>query len=254
MASHGLTVLPPTTRAGEYLLPAQYLLYSLAYLPSTIYHTLTGPAPFTDTFFSRIWASLPVDFSEEKRRIIAGAHGVVIEIGPGLGNTLQWYDKDKVDSLYLVEPNRAMHTELKEAVVKYGWEGRCKVVACGIEDAQELAKEGVPKEGVDCLVSIQVLCSIPDPSIHLPALHRRLKRGGELRIFEHIRSHDSTTAWLQWFYDFVWHIPFAGCELSRPTDKLLGELEGWKEVQLEKIKGESRWCTIPSSWGWLVKA
>lgn len=63
------------------------------------------------------------------------------------------------------------------------------------------------------------------------------------------------------FYDYFWHIAFGGCSLSRPTQRwLLGpefmgfkEGEGWEKVELEKVKGESRWSVIPMVWGRLVK-
>ena len=63
-------------------------------------------------------------------------------------------------------------------------------------------------------------------------------------------------------YDWVWHIFLGGCILSRPTDRLLVNPEcmgfrageGWKETDLNKIKGESRYCCIPCVWGTLTKA
>lgn len=63
------------------------------------------------------------------------------------------------------------------------------------------------------------------------------------------------------FYDYLWHIPFDGCHLSRPTPKWLVDPEfmgfqqgeGWEKTELEKVKGESRWEPFPNVWGRLVK-
>ncbi|EJP69718.1 Methyltransferase type 11 [Beauveria bassiana ARSEF 2860] len=55
-----------------------------------------------------------------------------------------------------------------------------------IEDAkEELAKLGVQPGTVDCILSIQVLCSIPNLKSVIKDLHYLLKPGGELIFWEH---------------------------------------------------------------------
>ncbi|KAF8540011.1 S-adenosyl-L-methionine-dependent methyltransferase [Trichophaea hybrida] len=242
----------------------------LSQLPSTLWNILhTRPkdlffySRWADDYFRHVWALFTEsERLEEKRRLAAGCQGIVIEVGPGFGPSIEHFNKENVKHVYAVEPNLALHEGLRENIAKFGWEGRCTIVSCGIEDDEGLKKAGVPQEGVDSVISIQVLCTVPTLHKVLPALHRRLKSGGELRIFEHTQSHDKTTMRLQRLYDWIWHFPFGGCELSRPTDRLLVDAEymgfkdgeGWKEIDLNKIKGESRYSCFPSSWGTLVKA
>jgi hypothetical protein len=106
-----------------------------------------------------------------------------------------------------------------------------------------------------------VFCTVPVPEKVLPEIYKRLKKDGKLLIFEHIQSREGIAKWLQGLYDLVWHIPLGGCSLSRPTDRSLvdpeymgfKEGEGWKDVDLNKVIGESRHSCIPCVWGSLTK-
>jgi hypothetical protein len=159
-----LTVLPPTNRLYEYLFPLFIILSSLTALPATLWNVLKTrprdiffPSRWLDEWFARIWSNFTaMPFIEEKRRIAAEASGVVIELGPGFGDSLEHYDKATVGHVYLIEPNLDMHEGLRKNVEKFGWEGKATIVGCGIEDTEGLKKAGVPEEGVDTVVAIQV--------------------------------------------------------------------------------------------------
>ncbi|KAA8904799.1 S-adenosyl-L-methionine-dependent methyltransferase [Sphaerosporella brunnea] len=266
-----LTVLPPTNRFSEYTAPFILLLSCLTSLPGTLWDILTTrprdiffPSRWLDALFARVWGSSTFTaFSnlEEKRRLVSEASGVVIELGPGYGLSLEDYDKEAVRHVYLVEPNLDMHEGLKKNIEKFGWADKATVVGCGIEDEKGLEASGVPQQ-VDMIVAIQVFCTVPTPERVLPQVFQRLNRGGQLRIFEHILSHDSAARRVQQMYDWFWWFPLGGCSLCRPTDKWLvdpeymgfGNQEGWGEVDLNKIVGESRHSCLPCVWGALTKA
>jgi SAM-dependent methyltransferase len=75
-------------------------------------------------------------------------------------------------------------------------EGKYTVVRAGAEDAAaELVRRGVTQ--VDCILSMQVMCSIPDPERVVRGLYALLKPGGEFLFWEHCRNPDWTTLCVQ---------------------------------------------------------
>ena len=160
-----LTIMPPSSRTSQYLLPGIWLTISFLVLPKVLLNVLrTRPmdiffySRWADDFFRQVWLldSAEAPKLEEKRRVAAGCEGVVIEVGPAFGSSLEDYDKNKVSHIFLVEPNLTMHDILRENIEKTGWEGRSTIVACGIEEDDLLLKAGVPEEGVDCVMCVYV--------------------------------------------------------------------------------------------------
>jgi len=159
-----LTVVPPSSRLQEYIAPLIFLGMGLTQLPSTLWNILrTRPkdlffySRWADDYFGRVWVLFTeIERLEEKRRLTAGCQGIVIEVGPGFGPSIKHFDKEKVKHVYAVEPNLTLHEGLHKNITKFGWEGRCTIVSCGIEDDEGLRKAGVPLEGVDTVISIQV--------------------------------------------------------------------------------------------------
>lgn len=95
--------------------------------------------------------------------LVASAHGVVVDLGPGAGNQLDNFDASRVAHIYGVEPNTAFAPaftgRLRETPL--GQDGKYTLVSCGIEDSETLARFGVVEGSVDCVVSMQVLVSFP---------------------------------------------------------------------------------------------
>ena len=179
-----LTTIAPSSRLQEYLVPAFLLALSLTKLPPTLWSVLRHRprdllffSRWTGEFFQRVWAMFNESKPCNEKAILArGCRGVVVELGPGFGNTLEHFDKAKVKHVYLVEPNVAFHDRLRENIRKFGWgpgedpedsegdggvSGRCTIVSCGIGDDEGLRRAGVPQEDVDTILSIQV--TIPSP-------------------------------------------------------------------------------------------
>jgi hypothetical protein len=158
------SVPPPNNRLWEYTFPSFLLGISLIKLPQTTLKILFS-RPFdllffnrwSDEWFHQIWQLVSLkEQPEEKRLTASGAKGTVIELGPGFGPSLEFYDKSRVSHIYLVEPNYSLHDRLRESIEKHGWQAKTTIVACGIEDDAGLSRAGVPKAGVDTVVSIQV--------------------------------------------------------------------------------------------------
>lgn len=122
--------------------------------------------------------------------LVAEASGVVIELGPGMGNQIPRYDTSKVTKVYGIEPNVDLHDALHTRIKKVGLDGVYEIVPCGIEDDPRLRKHGISPNSVDTVLSVQVLCSVPDPDGILRRLYALLKPGGQFIVYEHVQSKD----------------------------------------------------------------
>ncbi|KAL8720096.1 MAG: hypothetical protein Q9181_007962, partial [Wetmoreana brouardii] len=129
--------------------------------------------------------------------LVASAHGTILEIGPGSGNQLSRYDRSKVTKIYGVEPTLGLHPALRENIKKNGLSDIYTIVPYSVEDIQGLKEYGVDQEAFDCVLSVQVFCSIPNPKATASALWRLLKPGGEMIVYEHVRSSDGVSRRVQ---------------------------------------------------------
>ena len=107
------------------------------------------------------------------------------------------YDTSKITKIYGVEPVVDLHASLRENIKASGLVDVYEIVPCGIEDVVELKKHGLVLEGVDTILSVQVLCSVPDPSEMLRRLYALLKPGGQLIVYEHVKSTDIMSSVVQ---------------------------------------------------------
>lgn len=128
--------------------------------------------------------------------LVARAHGVVLELGPGTGNQFERFDAAKLTHVYGVEPNTAFAGAMAErlAATPGGLRDKYTPIFCGVEDSAELAKHGIVPGSLDCVVSMQVLCSVSKPREVARQLYDLLKPGGEMLFWEHQRNED----WLGW--------------------------------------------------------
>ena len=122
--------------------------------------------------------------------LVAQASGTVLEIGPGSGNQLPRFDKEKVRKIYGVEPNVDLHDALRKTIKENGLSDVYTIVPGGVEDPVELKKYGVEIESVDTVLSAQVLCSVPRPAEMVKRLYELLKPGGQMIVYEHVKSTD----------------------------------------------------------------
>lgn len=123
-------------------------------------------------------------------RWIKQAQGIVLEIGPGSGNQLSRYDQSKIQKLYGIEPNVALHHQLQETADQVGLHEKFTIVPYGVEDFDKLRKSGIEEGSVDTIMSVSVLCSVPRPQEMTKAMYKLLKPGGQLIVHEHIVSED----------------------------------------------------------------
>jgi SAM-dependent methyltransferase len=140
--------------------------------------------------------------------LVSEASGVVLEIGPGIGSQLPRYNISKITKVYGVEPNIDLHESLREKVKASGLTDVYEIAPCGIEDVVELEKHGIALGSIDTVLSIQVLCSVPDPDEMLRRLYALMKPGGQLVVYEHVKSRDVVSVMVQSMFVPSLIVPF----------------------------------------------
>ncbi len=156
----------------------------------------------SDRIFGKLWLRLNATIAAGEietalPNLVAKASGIVLEIGPGSGNQLPRYDKAKITKIYGVEPNVDLHDALKKTVKESGLSDVYTIVPCGVEDAVTLEKYGIEPETVDTVTSVQVLCSVPSPARTVKRVYDLLKPGGQMIVYEHVRSNDFVSSIVQ---------------------------------------------------------
>lgn len=142
-----------------------------------------------------------------RERLLAAAHGDVIEIGGGTGANLACYGTG-VGSLTITEPEPAMLRRLRRKA------GQLRPSATVLRaPAEELPFDD---HSFDVAVSTLVLCGVRDQPRALSELRRVLRPGGTLLFLEHVRSGDPAGARLQDRVNWL-HRMAVCCDCNRPT-------------------------------------
>lgn len=185
--------------------------------------------------------------------LVASAHGVVLDLGAGSGNQLYRLKADKLEHVYGIEYNEALIPALHEKIEKTGLGGKYTPVVADVQNMEaELSKLGVEPGTVDCILSIQLLCSVPDQKKAIAQWHRMLKPGGQLIFWEHQENEvDFWTRTAQRIWTRLWAPVIGGCRLDQPTRKSLLASADWEIVELEAGRGPLD--LMPRVWGKLKK-
>jgi SAM-dependent methyltransferase len=151
--------------------------------------------------------------SGNRRELLGGAAGRVLEIGAGTGANLTAYPPD-LDALVLTEPDPGMVRRLERNVARHR------------PDAQVLSVGAAalpfPDGAFDVVVSTLVLCTVPDPAAAVAEARRVLRPGGRLLYLEHVRSEDDRLVRRQDRLASPWRAFAAGCRCNQSTLDVLG--------------------------------
>lgn len=110
-----------------------------------------------------------------------GLSGVVLEIGPGTGTMIPYFEAEsELATYYGVEPDTGMRRQTVQRLDQSSLHG---AVVTG--RAEQLP---FPDGSVDAVVASCVFCSIPDLVAAIAEVARVLDTDGEFRFFEHVRS------------------------------------------------------------------
>jgi SAM-dependent methyltransferase len=285
----------PPQKASPFLLlrPLLLLTYSISFLPRTIIELLKA-GNFTAFFslsifeshhFATFWRWFGPRVRQDAETDVlpllrSAASGVCLDIGPGSGQWLYMFAKasnPSITKIYGVEPNPGMHAELKQNAVQHGLEGVYEVLSC---EAEELGEKGnLEKESIDTIITVQCLCSIPDPEHVIRSLYPYLKPGGKWIVYEHVKTPFqrgyfvgywqselslignrgrlcllSDCVFVKGFINIFWPHLFGGCDLTRSTEDWILRAGEWSSVDLHLGEDEGPYSTIPTSFGSLIKA
>ncbi|KUI58575.1 Methyltransferase-like protein 7B [Cytospora mali] len=193
-----------------------------------------------DHAFAEFYQAVSKDFAAYEATtpvpsLVASAHGKVLELGPGTGIQLERFEPSRIEHVYGVEPNTAFFPAFTDRLRKnrLGQDGKYTLIPCGVEDEEALTRFGVVEGSLDCVVSIQVLCSVPDVEGQVQHMYKLLKPGGEFIFWEHCRNSDPVTRVVQWIWSLFWSPVFGGCRLDRVTKEALVGAADWERVEVE---------------------
>jgi SAM-dependent methyltransferase len=163
----------------------------------------------------------------------------------GHGHTANYLDPTKVTKYIASEPNVLMHPEIRKIANAAGFTesaGTLLILPYGAQETTltiSALDNGTPNS-IDTIISILVLCTVPEPEQTLHSLVRdMLKPGGQLLFFEHVLSHRPDVARWQRFWTPVWGMFFDGCRLDRPTHEYVQKMHGvWREGKVWGIENE----------------
>ena len=146
--------------------------------------------------------------TDHRRRLVAAAHGAVVEIGAGYGATFPFYPA-AVKGVLALEPDPT----LRELALAAASQAPVPVtVKDGVAEALPAADASV-----DVVVSSLVLCSVADQSVALAEVVRVLRPGGLLLFYEHVRSALRVLAAAEDLLTPLWSRMAGGCHPNRDT-------------------------------------
>lgn len=162
----------------------------------------------------------------QREKVIPRARGRVLELGVGSGLNLPYYDPDRVQRVFALDPS----TEL--------WSlAQTRVAASPLElEFLEAGAEAVPLDdnSVDTVVATYTLCTLPDVAMALAEVRRVLRPRGELVFCEHGVAPDRGVRRWQNRLNPAWRRLAGGCHLNRDIPLLLAEA-GFRIGDLETM-------------------
>jgi ubiquinone/menaquinone biosynthesis C-methylase UbiE len=164
--------------------------------------------------------------ARQREKVVPQAEGRILEVGMGSGLNIPFYNSDKVDMVWGLEPSEGMRKKAQHSV---------EAAPFDIEWL-DLPGEEIPLDNnsADTIVLTYTLCTIPDWHAALLQMRRVLKPGGKLLFSEHGEAPDANIKKWQNRINPYWKCIAGGCNLHRPIPKLLKE-GGFKIEQMESL-------------------
>ncbi len=151
--------------------------------------------------------------TEQRRRIVPEAEGVVLEVGIGSGLNLPHYDAAKVRRVIGIDPDPRLlaMSETRRRAAPF----EVQVIEAGAE--------AMPLEDdlADTALVTYTMCSIAEVARALEEVRRVLKPSGRLLFCEHGRSDRPSTAKWQDRLNPLWRAVAGGCNLNRDVTRLV---------------------------------
>jgi SAM-dependent methyltransferase len=149
----------------------------------------------------------------QRAKIVPAAQGRVLEIGFGSGLNLPFYDPDRVEHLWALEPSPRMWQLASERV------GAARFPVEFVEASADAIP--LPDRSADTVLVTYTMCTLPDVVAALGEVDRLLKPGGRLLFCEHGEAPDPGVRRWQRRLNPVWSRLAGGCHLDRPIPSIL---------------------------------
>ncbi len=162
----------------------------------------------------------------QRQKLVPEASGRILEVGMGTGLNMPYYDPDRVEVIYGLEPNER---SCEMAAGPIGESG-LKVDMIGL-DGQEIPLEN---NSVDTVVLTYTLCTIPDAHKAMTEMRRVLRPGGRLLFSEHGKAPDAAVRKWQDRLNPMWKVIGGGCNLNRDIPDLI-KSGGFKIEALDEM-------------------
>jgi ubiquinone/menaquinone biosynthesis C-methylase UbiE len=117
-------------------------------------------------------------FGDYKRRLFAKMHGKSLMVATGTGNDFKYFPPGQ-DIVGLDISPKMLEKAAPRAV---GYPGTLTL------REMDVCKLDYPDDMFDTVVTVCTFCSVPKPIVGLTELRRVLKPGGQILMFEHMRS------------------------------------------------------------------
>ncbi len=163
---------------------------------------------------------------KQREKVVPLAEGEVLEIGMGTGLNLPYYDTDKVQKVWGLEPSEGMRKlarkKLRDSTIEL--------------EMIDLPGEEIPLDAnsVDTVLVTYTLCTIPDAHRALRGMHRVLRPGGKLLFCEHGIAPDAGVRKWQNRINPIWGRFAGGCNINRDIPRML-ESSGFRVVHDERM-------------------
>ena len=170
----------------------------------------------------------------QREKVVPRAEGNVLEIGIGTGLNVAYYDRDKVNKVWGLDPVMGMHRLAKKRVEAAGLD--VELVGLPAE------RIDMPDAQVDTVLITFTLCTIGDPVAALREMRRVLKPDGQLIFCEHGRAPEASVRRWQDRLTPAWQKVAGGCHLNRDIPALV-EQGGFEADELHSayIRGPRPW-------------
>jgi len=163
---------------------------------------------------------------KQREKVVPLAEGEVLEIGVGSGLNLSFYDPDRVQKVWGLEPSEGMRRLARQRLV--GSELDVEMI--------DLPGEEIPLDAnsVDTVVVTYTLCTIPDTQRALRGMQRVLRPGGKLLFCEHGVAPDEGVRRWQDRLNPTWRRFSGGCNINQDIPGIL-ESSGFRIVVDERM-------------------